>query len=292
MTNHPKLHPDRKTVLVVIFHLRFGKGGSLDGRPHHRLGAAIERAVHQEFLEFRRDDPLGAKIHGEIGPVPIAGDAQPLEFLALHIDPAFGEPAAFLPEIDEIQLILVEALGAVLLLDLPFDGQAMAVPARNVARVIAHHLLAAHHHVLEDLVESMADMKMPIGIGRAIMQREGRAPFRPRAQAIIDADLFPTGKPFGLAPGQARAHRKIGLRQIERVFVIKRIGAHGGVLCHCRIRKCRRGGTDRRMPCPGGSSRSERRACNSGDDQSHSHHAGRYRRGCKPRPEAAGPGCQ
>ena len=58
------------------------------------------------------------------------------------------------------------ALGAViLLLDLPFDRQAMAVPARHVIRIEAEHLLASRHHVFEDLVERMPDMDVAVGVG-------------------------------------------------------------------------------------------------------------------------------
>ena len=73
----------------------------LDRRPHHRLGPAVQRAVHQELLEFLGDHPLGVEIHREIGIVPVAGDAEALEFLALDVDPALGELPALLTEIDD-----------------------------------------------------------------------------------------------------------------------------------------------------------------------------------------------
>ena len=49
--------------------------------------------------------------------------------------------------------VLVLALGAILLLDLPFDRQAVAVPARHVVRVVAEHLVRADDDVLQDLVQ-------------------------------------------------------------------------------------------------------------------------------------------
>ena len=153
------------------------------------------------------------EIHRQIGFVPSAGDAQPFEFLTLDIDPTFGKAAAFLAEIDNVDLVLVLALGAVSLFDLPFDGQAVAIPAGDIARVKARHLLGAHDHILEDLVQRMANVQMPVRIGGAIMQGEGlaRSIAGLFAQAVVNPDLFPAGKPARLALGQARAHRKFGL---------------------------------------------------------------------------------
>ena len=164
-------------------------------------------------------------VHRQVGPVPGAGDAQALELGPLDVDPAFGKAAAFLAEGDLVHRVLVQTLGAVLLLDLPFDRQAVAIPAGHIAGVMAHHLLAAHHHVLEHLVQRMADVQVAVGIGGAVVQGERRAAgFLP--QQVIDAEVFPALEPARLARGQARPHREIGFRQVQRVFVIGRVGAH------------------------------------------------------------------
>ena len=111
-------------------------------------------------------------VHRQIGVVPVARDAKALEFSALHINPAFSKAAAFLAEIDDVHIVFVQALGAVLLFDLPFNRQAVAIPTRHIACVFAHHLLAAHHHVFQNFVQRMADVQMAVRIGRAIVQRE------------------------------------------------------------------------------------------------------------------------
>ena len=111
--------------------------------------------------------------------IPVADDAEPLEFLALHVEPMRRIGAAFFPErhhrggVAEVRLLL--ALGAVVLfLDLPFDRQAVTVPARHVVGIEAEHLLALGHEILEDLVEGRADMDVAVGVGRAVMQHEFR----------------------------------------------------------------------------------------------------------------------
>ena len=183
-----KLHPHRIRRVVLVFDLGFRQRGFFHHAPHHRLGAAIQRAVGGEFHQLARDLGFGEIIHGGVGMIPVADDAEPLEFLALHVEPVPGIGAAFPAErhhrggIPEIRLRL--ALGAVVLfLDLPFDRQAVAVPARHVVGIEAEHLLALGHHVLEDLVQRMPDMDVAVGVGRAVMQHE----FRPAGGGLAQA---------------------------------------------------------------------------------------------------------
>ena len=173
--------------VVLVFDLGFGERGLLHHRPHHRLRAAIERAVVRELHQLARDLRLGGEVHGGVGMGPVALDAEPLELLALHVDPVLARRRGTRGGIRPWRRhrhVLVLALGAVLLLDLPFDREAVAVPARHVVGVEAQHLLAARHHVLEDLVERVADMDVAVGVGRAVVQHEFRpARARPRAAA-------------------------------------------------------------------------------------------------------------
>ena len=159
---------------LVVLDLGLGERGALDHRPHDRLGAAIELPGHGELHELAGDLRLGREGHGGVGMRPVAVDAEALELLALHVDPVLGEGAAFAAELDDRHLVLVLALGAVLLLDLPLDRQAVAVPARHVVGVVAEHLLRAHDDVLEDLVERRADVDVAVGVGRAVVEDEAR----------------------------------------------------------------------------------------------------------------------
>ena len=82
-------------VIVLVLDLGFGERGLLHHAPHHRLGAAIERAVLRELHQLARDLRLGRKAHRGVGMVPVALDAEPLELLALHVQPVLGIGAAF-----------------------------------------------------------------------------------------------------------------------------------------------------------------------------------------------------
>ena len=169
--------------------------------------------------------------------VPIAHDAEALELRALHVDPMLGIGAALVAEgldrrfvtpcagEDGLGLLLL----AVLFLDLPFDGQAVAVPTRHVRRVLAQQVLGAADHVLEDVVQRMADVDVAIGIGRAIVEDELLAPPAGLAERVIEANRFPARGNARLLLGEAGLHGEIGLRQEDGVPVIACCGvvSHG-----------------------------------------------------------------
>ncbi len=272
-----ELDPDGEAVLVVVLDLGLGERCLFDGRPHDGFRALVERAVHQEFHEFLGDHAFGVEVHRQVGIGPVARDAQALELVALDVDPAFGEAAAFLAEIDDGDVVLVLALRAVLLLDLPLDGQAVAVPAGDVAGVEAHHLVRADDHVLDRLVQRVPDVEVAVRVRRAVMQDE-RGAVRFFAQAVVDADLLPMLQPARLAVGQPRAHREIGLGQVQGVFVVGRVGTHR--TCPREVfgrfaKGWRRVSTPetRRLIV------SERRARNSNDVRGMAHHGRAYRTG-------------
>ena len=85
--------------VVLIFDLGLGKRGLFNGRPHHRLGTAIEAAIHQDFAKLSSDCRLGVIGHGGIRMLPVAKDAKPLEFLRLDIEPIRREITTFLPKL-------------------------------------------------------------------------------------------------------------------------------------------------------------------------------------------------
>ena len=129
-----ELHEIGRRGLLVVLDLGLGERGLLDRGPHHRLRAAIELVRHRKRHDLAGDLGLGRKVHGRIGVVPVALDAEALELLALHVHPVRREGAAFAAELDDVDGVLVLAAGAVFLLDLPLDRQAVAVPARHVVR--------------------------------------------------------------------------------------------------------------------------------------------------------------
>ena len=88
------------------------------------------------------------EIHRQIWVLPFARNTEALEFGTLDINPTFSELSTFLAEIDDVHFVFVFAFFAVLLFYLPFNGQTVAIPTGDVTGIFAHHLLAAHNHIL------------------------------------------------------------------------------------------------------------------------------------------------
>ena len=221
---------DRGGGVIVIFDLRLGQRGLFHRRPHHRTQAAIQLTIHQEFADFPGNGGLGREIHRGITVRPIAFNAQTAEFIGLDAHPFGSIGAAFGAELQHRHLILVATILAVLLLDPPFDGQAVAVPTWNVMRVLPAHLARPVDDILEDLVQRVADVQMPVRIGRAIMQHERFGVFVLRAQLVPQAQTLPARQDRRLLLGQVAAHRKFRGGQKDGGAIILRLG--GGFVGH------------------------------------------------------------
>ncbi len=206
--------------MLLVLDLGIGQRGLLDHRPQDRPRAAIEAAVHRELGDLARDPGFGPIVHRRVGVVPVADHTEALELFRLDANPVVREVTAFLAELDNRHIVLVAAVGAVVLLDLPLDRQAVAVPAGHVVRIAPHHLLGAADHVLQDLVQRMADVQVAVRVGRAVMQDERFAPRRFGALAREKVHLRPARKQFRFLLRKAGAHRKIRLRQEDRVLVV------------------------------------------------------------------------
>ncbi|VCU10961.1 hypothetical protein RHODGE_RHODGE_04165 [Rhodoplanes serenus] len=220
-----ELHPHGIGRVVLVLDLGLGQRGLLDHRPHHRLTAAIERAVVGELHDLAGDLRLGRERHGGVGIGPVADRAEALELLALHVQPVLRIGAALLAErhhgggVGEIRLGLA-LLAVVLLLDLPLDRQAVAVPARHVVGVEAEHLLRARHQVLEHLVERVADVDVAVGVGRPVVQDEAGPARGGAAQPAVEVERLPAGEDLRLLLGQTGPHGEIGHRQEQGFRVV------------------------------------------------------------------------
>ena len=96
----------------------------------------------------------------------------------------------------------------------------MTVPARHVVGVEAEHLLAARHHVLENFVKRVTDVDVAVRIRRAVVQNEFIAALGGIAKLPIQIRLFPARQNFRLALWQPGAHRKLRLRQEQRLRIV------------------------------------------------------------------------
>ena len=97
------------------------------------------------------------------------------------------------------------------LLYLVLDRQAVAVPAGHVGRVLAVQGARLDDHVLENLVDRVADMDITVGVGRAVMQYVTRAADAGVADLLVEILLLPVPQALGFALREVAAHRKAGI---------------------------------------------------------------------------------
>src|SRR6516162_9828040 len=97
----------------------------------------------------------------------------------------------------------------------------MTVPAGNVVRFSACHLVRAHNNVLEGLVERCADVDIAVGVRRPVVENEFGPSLAALTESPIEILARPASQNLGLLLRQTSPHGKIGLGQIESARVIE-----------------------------------------------------------------------
>ncbi len=210
-------HVDGDGLLVRIVHLGLGQGGSAVDTPVDRLLALHHMAVGDDPPQGADDLRLEGEVHGEIGPLPVSQDAEPLEVGALAVHLLGGIFPAGDPKLGRADLVAGLAL---LLLHLELDGQAVTVPARHVGGVQPIEGAGLHDDVLEHLVDRVTDVDLAVGVGRPVVEDETLGP-RPRlADQAIEVHGLPGREHRGLALGQVGFHREARVGEVQGVFVV------------------------------------------------------------------------
>ena len=112
------------------------------------------------------------------------------------------------------------------LLNRVLNGQAMAVPARDVLRIKARELPAFDDHVFEHFVERVPNVQLAIGVGWTVVEHKEWGTGSGQAKLLINAVTRPLLGPSRLALGQVPTHGKRGVWQVERGSVVCGLG-HG-----------------------------------------------------------------
>ena len=160
--------------LVLVLHLRVGEGRQTVGAPVDDAAALVDEALVIELAEGLPHRPGAALVHGEPGPVPVAGGAQ----LLLLLDDAAAVLALPVPhplqELLPAQVVAGQALlGAQLLLHLDLGGDAGVVRAGHPQRLVALHPLVADQDVLEGGVHGVAHVELARDVGGRHDDAEG-----------------------------------------------------------------------------------------------------------------------
>ena len=198
--------------MVIVFDLGFSQRGAARDAPIDRFLAAInETLLHDvgEQAQLVRFVFLGQR---EVGMIPVAEHAQPLELRALDVDVFVRVGLARLADRDGVRRGIAGFAHVLGYFEL--DGQAVAIPARHIRRMEAAQGLVLDDDVFEDLIQRGADVDIAVGEGRAIVQHESFRADSPGLDAGIKPGGFPLVQPRRLPRDQVGLHRKVGLRQI------------------------------------------------------------------------------
>ena len=214
---HGKLHIDGRAGVVLVFDLSLGESGFILGAPVDGLESLVDIAL----LVHPPEDPgllgLEALVHGLIGVLPVAQDAETPEAGHLALDVLFRIVVAGAAKVGDGHGLVVELL---FLNDSALDRHTVVVPAGDIGRVIAAHRIRADNEVLDGLVERVAHVNIAVGKRRAVVQGEAGMPLVLFQKLVIDVLLVPGTEHVRLALGQSGAHRKVGFRQVQRGIII------------------------------------------------------------------------
>src|SRR6267378_6268644 len=210
-THDPKLHPDRRTGVVLIFDFGFGERGVVVDAPIDGLAATVNVALLHEIKKGASDGGLIFMAHREIGIIPAAENAKAFEIFLVLLDVARGKLPAELSKLSRWNF----SLSAKLFFHLRFDGQAVAVPSGDVRGIMPCHAPGPDHQIFEDFVEAGTQMDFPGGVGRAVMQDKKGLAFAGFEDALVDVGAVPGFQLLGLILGKTGLHGELGFRKVE-----------------------------------------------------------------------------
>ena len=218
--HHRKFHINALADVVVIFHLGFGQRGAAGDAPIHRLFAAIHEPPGHEVGKQAKLVRFVFLVERQVGILPIAQNAQALELRALKIN-VFAR-VSFAGPADVHRPGRRLARLAHVLRHLELDGQAMTVPAGNVGRAEPAQGFVLDDDVLENFVQSRANMDVAVGEGRPVVQDKFERAGATGLDLPVKLAAFPLPEPRRFALDQIRLHGEVCPRQIQRVFIIRR----------------------------------------------------------------------
>ena len=223
---------DRRRAVRLVFHLRLGQRGSAVDAPVDRFLAAVDEVLLDELPEGADDSRLVGVAHRQVRLLPGAEDAEATESVALNVDVLLGVLPAGAAQLHHWRRRRAVPLAPrQLAFDLQLDGQAVAVPPRDVRRVEPRHGARADDDVLQDLVERGADVDLAVRVRRSVVQDVAGCPGAVLTDLPVQIGRFPAGDHLRFSGRQARLHAEGGLRQVERIFQIR----HGGTDAPARL---------------------------------------------------------
>ncbi len=185
--------------------------------PVNWLEAAVYVALFRELAKYFDDRGLILAAHCQVRLVPVSQSAEAFELFLLDINPLRGVIAARQAHLEYRGR---DAFLAEIARYLVLDRKSVVVPSGNVGRPVAPHRLVADNEVFQQLIQSVADVNVAVGVGRPIVQDKQTPGGRSGYQLVVDISLFPLFLYFRLPVWQVGLHRKRGIRQVYCLAVV------------------------------------------------------------------------
>ena len=151
--------------LVGVLHLGVGQSRQAVGAPVDDAAALIDQALVIQLAEGLPDGLGAALVHGEAGPVPVAGGAHLLLLLHNAVAVLLLPGPHALQELLPAQVIAGQALLAQVLLHLDLGGDTGVVRAGQPQGLVPLHPLEADEDVLQGGVHGVAHVQLAGDVG-------------------------------------------------------------------------------------------------------------------------------
>ncbi len=172
----------------------------------------MQVAIADDFTQRTDDVGFGFEVHGQVRMRPVAQHAQTNKVCTLAVNLSGRVFTAFRTEFRRGEFLTRLTK---FLLNFQFNRQTVAVPTRNVRRVISRESFGLHDNVFQNLVYRVTNMNAAIRIWRAIMQNEGFFAFLGCTNDAVQVIIGPTRQHSRFALGEIAAHREPCFRQIQ-----------------------------------------------------------------------------
>ncbi len=164
-------HVYRRGSVIIVLHLCVCQGCDTVVAPVDRFQSFVYMALLRHLAEYLDLFCLVMGMEGNVGLIPVAPDAEPLELLGHSFDVLGGKLFASPAKLNWAERFTLEF---VRFDDLGFYREAVGIPAWYVGHVVAHHSFVLNDKVFHHLVVGCADVYLSVGVWRAIMKDEDR----------------------------------------------------------------------------------------------------------------------
>ncbi len=158
-----------RRLLIGVLDFCLGQSRFAVRAPVYGLLALVDIAFMRHFAKDTDLFRFEGRAHRDVRVVPGTQHAEAFEPFPLDIDPLERVFLAHLAQFQRRQFVAVHAgrLQAGML-----DRHTVRIPARYIGGIVAPGEFIFQDDILQDLVQSMAQMDLPVGIRRSVMQDE------------------------------------------------------------------------------------------------------------------------